>query len=106
MDKDIPQPWTRPALRALGFLVLTISPIGAPLIGYFLLGACDIPWEGRIQCVLPTALLNYFMAFTILPVIWVGPFLAMLWLMFSLAVLLACFWNAGRAVWQATMDRE
>jgi hypothetical protein len=93
------------ALRFVALLVLLVSPVGAPILGFLLVEACDIPWEGPVQCAVPTALLDYFMAFMILPFVWVGPFLAILWLMLSMAVLLGCLWFAAKAIWQATMDR-
>jgi hypothetical protein len=99
--------WKRsPALGFLALLILLVSPVGAPILGYVLIYACDIPWEGSFQCAVPTTLLDYFVAFTILPFVWVGPFLAILWLMIALAVLLSCLWFAGRAIWRATMERR
>jgi hypothetical protein len=104
--EDRPQRWKQSAaLRSVALLLLLVSPLGAPIVGYLIIDACDIPWEGPFQCAVPTPLLHYFTAFTILPFIWVGPFLAILWLMMSCAVLLGCLWYAARAVWQATMDR-
>jgi hypothetical protein len=93
------------ALRFVALLVLLVSPVGAPILGYILIDACDIPWEGPIECAVPTPVLDYFLAFLFLPVAWAGPFLAILWLMLSAAVLLGCFWYAGKAIWQAVIGR-
>jgi hypothetical protein len=49
---------------------------------------------------------DYFLALAFMPVAWLGPFLALLWLFLAVAVLLACLWNAALALWQATMDRD
>ena len=93
------------ALRFLALLVLLVSPVGAPILGYILVDACDIPWEGPIECAVPTPVLDYFLAFIFLPFVWVGPFLAILWLMLSVAVLLGCLCYAAKAIWQAVMER-
>jgi hypothetical protein len=92
------------ALKSVALLLLLVSPVGAPIVGYILLDACDIPWEGAFQCAVPTPALSYFLAFLFLPFVWVGPFVAILWLFLSAAVLLGCFWYAAKAIWQAVME--
>jgi hypothetical protein len=99
------QDWKRsPALRFVALLLLLVSPMGAPILGWLILLACEIPWDG--QCPVPTPLRDYFLALAFMPVAWLGPFLALLWLFLAVAVLLACLWNAALALWQATMDRD
>jgi hypothetical protein len=102
MDDDLPSHWRQSAaLKFVAFLLLALSPVGAPALGLLLIEACDIPWEGPVQCAVPAPVLHYFLSFTILPFVWTPLFVAILWLMSALAVLLACIWYAGVAVWQA-----
>ncbi len=101
----MPRHWAGYAQRSLALLLLAVSPVGAPAIGYLILSACDLPWEGQVQCAVPTALVHYFVLFTILPFVWVGTFLASLWFMMSIAVILACLGYAGCAIWHAVMER-
>jgi len=97
--------WIISIFRAVGLAVLLISPLGAPLVGLIIIGGCDIPWEGAYQCSFPQPLLDYFLPFAILPAVWVGPFLAILWLMLAVGLLLGCLWFLGKAIWQLTMER-
>ena len=94
-----------PILIVIVLLLLLISPLGAPVVGYALAYVCDIPWEGAYQCRVPQPLLDYFLPFTILPFAWVGPFLAILWVMLSFAIAIAAICYLVRAVWQMTMER-
>lgn len=97
--------WVISAFKAAGLVVLLISPLGAPLVGFAIISGCDIPWEGSFRCAVPGPVLDYFIPFTILPWAWVGPALAIVWLMLSLGLLIGCFWFAGKAIWQFTMER-
>lgn len=93
------------ALKSLVLLLLLPTPVGAPIVGFIIIDACDIPWEGSFQCPVPAPLLDYFLTFTMLPFLWTGPFIGILWLILSLAVLFFCLWFALRAIWDATMER-
>ena len=86
--------------------LLLVSPVGAPILGWVFLDACDIPEEGPSRCPLPDPLGDYFLTLAFMPFVWVGPFLAILWLFLSLAVLLGCLWNAARTIWLAVMERK
>ena len=99
------QRWITDSTKAAGLLVLLLSPLGAPLIGHALIAACDIPWEGSFHCAVPGRLLNYFLRFAILSWIWVGPFLALLWLVTAFGMFIGCLWFFGAAIWGLAMER-
>ena len=97
--------WAICALKALGLAILIISPVGAPLVGYAIVYACDIPWEGPVQCAVPEPLLGYFLRSVFVPWAVAGPFLAILWQLLSLGLLASCLWFAGKAIWLLTLGR-
>ena len=88
--------WSRLAAFANRWLDRLTKPLAR------VLGAC----AAAAILGIGTAALRYFLVFTFLPFVRVGPFLAILWLMLSAAVMLACLWHAGRALWIVIMERE
>jgi hypothetical protein len=92
-------------LRGAAFFLLLISPVGAPIVGWALMSGCDIPWEGTYDCQIPKPIIDYFVPFTILPWLWVGPFLAIMWFLMAAATWLVAIWYVMRAVWHVTGER-
>src|SRR4051812_45291679 len=106
MEDEKPHGWRQSAgLRFVVLLLLLVSPVGAPMVGYFIVRACGLAWEGKTQCVVPAPLIDYFVGFPIIAAIHLGTLIAILWLFLSFAVLFGCFWYGVKAVWQATMGR-
>lgn len=96
----------RAAAQAGLLFLLLLSPVGAPLVGWLVVEACGVQWEGEpLRCATPNPALDYFVSFTILPFIWVGPFLAILWNMVAAGIALAMLWLLGRSIWAVTMER-
>jgi hypothetical protein len=86
-------------------LMLLISPVGAPFVAWAIGAACNIPWEGEYSCAVPKPLLDYFLPFAILPPIWVGTFLAVVWYIVALAIPCALIWLLTSRLWRAIMSR-
>jgi len=93
------------SLRIVALLAMLISPMGAPFVAWAIEAACGIPWEGEYSCAVPKPLLDYFLPFGILPSIWVGPFLALVWYIVALAIPCALIWLLASRLWHAMMDR-
>jgi hypothetical protein len=106
MEEDRRHGWRQSAaLQFVALLLLLVSPVGAPMVGYFVARACGLAWEGETQCAVPGPLIDYFVGFPIVAAIHLGLFLSILWLFLSFAVLLCCLWCGVKAVWQAMMER-
>lgn len=92
-------------LRGAAIFLLLFSPVGAPIVGWALIYGCDIPWSGTYQCQVPRPIIDYFVPFTILPWVWVGPFLAILWFLMAAAAWTAAIWFVMRAIWRVRAER-
>lgn len=78
--------------KAAACFLLLLSPVGAPVMGFGLLFACDIEWMEPMQCFVPEPLLSYFLIFMFIPWGAGGPLVAILWLGVALTVL-GCFFR-------------
>jgi hypothetical protein len=104
--EDIWQRWKQSAaLRLVALLVLLVSPVGAPIIGIFIVSECHLAAEGESDCIVPEVLIDYFIGFPIAAAMHLGTLLSIVWLLLSLAVLICCLFCAAQAVWQAVTDR-
>lgn len=106
MEPDASPPGPRLiAGRIFLLLILLLSPVGAPAIGYILLGQCFEGFEAPTGCSIPQPLIDYFLPFAILPAVWVGPFLAILWFLSAAGILIALAWQIGRLALSLTFER-
>ena len=89
-----------PAITGLLLLATLVSPVGAAFLGLVTLGACDIPWEGPYQCIVPEPIFDYLL------MCWIAPFLflrffALGWFALCIAGLIKVTRLFGSAVWDA-----
>ena len=102
MFEDTPS-WKRdPLITGTILLVLLISPMGAPLLGLIIIEACDIPWEGTYQCMVPDPVIAYFMVFLWGPFFLLGLF-ALPWFAISIGLVIRFAWMFVSSVWIAMM---
>ncbi len=87
-------------------LVLTLSPLGAPVVGFLIAWGCDIPFEGAYQCVVPDWLIYYFGYFFYAALTSGSILVAIAWLGLSGALLLACLAYAVRLAWLYGVERQ
>ena len=105
MFEETPR-WKRnPVVTGLVLLALLISPIGAPLLGFISIAACDVPWEGEYRCFVPAQALDYFMGSFLLPFLWLG-FFALPWFALCIALIIRSGWLFAAAVWGSIMERH
>ena len=96
----------RRALRGLALLLLlTLSPLGAPVLGFLIAWGCDIPWEGAYHCVVPDWLIYYFGSFFFAALTSGGIVVAIEWLGLSAALVLGCLFCLGRVTWLYGVER-
>jgi len=96
--------WKHDPVTTGGILLLSlISPVGAPLLGWLAIVACDIPWEGEYQCIVPDAVLTYLIGSLFIPLFWFGYF-GLAWLLISLAVTIGFLLLFVSAAWAAFAD--
>ena len=98
-----PPSWKRdPLITGTILFVLLISPMGAPLLGLIIIEACDIPWEGTYQCMVPDPVIAYFLIFLWGPFFVLGLF-ALLWFAISIGLIIRFALMFGSSLWIAVM---
>lgn len=91
--------------RLLALFLMLLSPLGAPVVGFALVSICADGFDAPFRCSVPEPVLDYFVPFVLMPFIWVGPFLAILWLLLASALLLGIVWTLVSAVGRSIVDR-
>ena len=98
MDERTDDWKNNPAITGLLLIAALISPAGAPFLGLITMGACDIPWEGPYQCIVPEPVFAYFFLSWGAPFFFLGLF-ALVWFALCVAVLVMVVRLFGRSVW-------
>lgn len=108
MDDDRPLSERRRAalLRLGAWLLLAVSPLGAPAIGLLLAWGCDISWDDSTQCVVPEPVITYFLTIMLIAMAAGGLPFAILWLLAAAGTLFGCLVQAARALWLFLVERE
>lgn len=90
-------------LKAFVLLLVLLSPVSAPIVGFLIFVGCILPWEDR--CFLARPLIDFYLVFAILPFVRSGPLLAIVWLLSGFAIALALLVQMGRMTWEAITRR-
>ena len=100
MDENTEDWKSNPEITGLLLAITLISPVGAPFLGLITMGACDIPWEGPYQCLVPEPVFAYLFLCWVVPFFFLG-FFALVWFTLCIVVLVTVARLFGKAVWDA-----
>jgi hypothetical protein len=102
-DED-PRSWKHdPRATGLILLFILLSPLGGAVMGPAILMACDIPWEGSYQCIIPDPVISYFMISWLGPMFLLGTF-GWAWMLFSFVLTTGFACLFVRASWEEFAD--
>jgi hypothetical protein len=104
MDRFLPDSIARWLRCCLVLLALLVSSVGAPVVGFALIAACDVSFDGVYRCPVPQPVLDYFLPFLFLPMR-LGAFMGCVWIALSVSIALALIVHVLRAIWQVTMEQ-
>lgn len=89
-----------PAITGLILLATLLSPVGGPFLWFVTMVACDVPWEGPYQCVVPEPVFTYFFLSYAIP-FFVAGYFALAWFALCIAALVTAVRLFGKALWDA-----